>query len=231
MATWVELVEHDTVRTVLTLLLLLFTTLLIRVSICLPAFASKRLRKPKGRGFPGDTNKYVKTLVYFGSGGHTTEMMRLIERLDTRRYQPIVFAMGHTDITSQAKVRAGNLAIEPSARWFRLYRSREVKQSWTTTVFTTAWSCVQALYMVYRQRPQLLICNGPGTCVPLCYSAFLLRVLGLADTVIVFAESYCRTDALSLSGRLVYPIADRFVVHWPALQEAHPRAEYLGQIL
>jgi beta-1,4-N-acetylglucosaminyltransferase len=35
---------------------------------------------------------------------------------------------------------------------------------------------------------------------------------------------------LSLSGRLLYPIADRFVVQWPQLAELHPRAEYLGRI-
>ena len=220
------IIAHDWTQLVLTVLLICVTTLFIRISICLPDFQSKRLRKP----LCGDGN-CVKTLVFFGSGGHTTEMMRLIERLDPRRYQPICFAIGHTDITSQGKVRSGRLAIEPSARWFRVFRNREVRQSWITTFFTSIWSFIQAFYLLYRQQPQLLLCNGPGTCVALCYSAFFLRVLGWADTVIVFTESFCRTEGLSLSGRLVYPIADRFVVHWPALQEAYPRVEYLGQIL
>ena len=52
--------------------------------------------------------------------------------------------------------------------------------------------------------------------------------LGLADTRIVFCESFCRVKHLSLTGKLLYPIADRFVVQWPELTQGHRRAEYIG---
>jgi beta-1,4-N-acetylglucosaminyltransferase len=211
------------------LLTILVTLLIIRVTSCLPAYASSRKRLPRGRGRSGE--KLVKTMVYFGSGGHTTEMIRLVQGLDVHKYQPLIFAIGHTDVTSQKQVRAANLAIEPAARWLRVYRNREVKQSWFTTVFTTLWSLVQSLYVMYRNRPQLLLVNGPGTTVSLCYCAFLLRVLGLADTTIVFVESFCRTREPSLTARLVYPVADRFVVPWPDLLDKFPRSDYLGNIM
>jgi hypothetical protein len=38
----------------------------------------------------------------------------------------------------------------------------QVKQSWITTVFTTLWSVVDAFGLVWRLRPRLIICNGPG---------------------------------------------------------------------
>lgn len=81
-----------------------------------------------------------------------------------------------------------------------------------------------------------IICNGPGTCVPICVAAFALRVrrcwlgvtppaivhrfpacwcaqvLFLSRCRIVFVESFCRVRSLSLSGKLLYPFADRFVV-------------------
>lgn len=39
----------------------------------------------------------------------------------------------------------------------------QVKQSWVSTVFTTLMSIVQAFGMVLKIRPDVLICNGPGT--------------------------------------------------------------------
>lgn len=64
--------------------------------------------------------------------------------------------------------------------------------------------------------------------MPVCFSAFLLRVLGIADARIIYVESFCRVDKLSLSGKLLYHIADRFIVQWPQLLSQYKRAEYLG---
>ncbi len=66
-------------------------------------------------------------------------------------------------------------------------------------------------------KPKVVISNGPGTAVPVLYSVIILRLLGLANCKIIFVESFCRTNDLSLSGRLVYPFADTFVVHWEKL--------------
>jgi len=223
-------IEKEINHVLLALLLTILVTLFIRISSCLPAYQSKRPREPRGRS--SDGRKTVKTMIFFGSGGHTTEMIRLVQNLDPNKYEPVTFAIGHTDVTSQGKVRAARLPLEPRARWLRIYRNREVKQSWLTTMLTAIWSLVQALYVMFRNRPQLLICNGPGTCVSLIYSAFALNVLGLSDTTIVFAESFCRTTSrLSITGTLVYPLANKFIVHWQEQAEAYPRAEYLGQII
>lgn len=120
------------------------------------------------------------------------------------------------------------IPIESVGVWHHIKRSREVKQSWLSTVFTSLLSTVQCFFLVLRIRPRLIICNGPGTCVPVCYCAFLLKVVGMADTKIIFVESFCRVEKLSLTGRLLYPIADRFIVQWPQLLLKSKRAEYLG---
>jgi beta-1,4-N-acetylglucosaminyltransferase len=179
-----------------------------------------------------DSNSGVKTMVFFGSGGHTMEMIRLLTRLDTRKYHPVCFALGHTDTSSIDKVRASGIALEKAASWLRIYRNREVKQSWISTVFTSIWSFIQGFHVVCRYRPQLLICNGPGTCLSLCYSCFLLRVLGCASTKIVFVESFCRVRSLSLTGKLLLPIADKFVVQWPELTSMGPpgQVEFIGTL-
>jgi beta-1,4-N-acetylglucosaminyltransferase len=99
-----------------------------------------------------------------------------------------------------------------------------------STIFTTLYSLIQSFILIVRIKPHLIICNGPGTCVPICYSAFLLRLLGISQTTIIFIESFCRVKSLSLSGRLMYVIADKFIVQWPELTERYQRAEYLGRI-
>lgn len=63
----------------------------------------------------------------------------------------------------------------------------------------------------------------------MCVAAYALRFLGLgpARSRTVFCESFCRVRSLSLSGRIMYLLADRFVVHWPELLLKYPRAEYV----
>ena len=58
-----------------------------------------------------------------------------------------------------------------------------------------------------------------------------VAVLGrLFGSRVIFVESWCRVESLSLTGRIMYWVAHRFVVHWPELVRRYPRAEYLGRI-
>ncbi len=50
-------------------------------------------------------------------------------------------------------------------------------------------------------------------------------------TKIVYVESFARVNRLSLSGRIAYLIADRFVVQWPQLKTRYPKADYLAPIV
>jgi len=63
-----------------------------------------------------------------------------------------------------------------------------------------------------------------------------MRFLGINTSCkIVFVESFCRSQSLSLSGRLLYPFVDRFVVHWDELAKSlrsrgFSRVEFLGTL-
>lgn len=59
----------------------------------------------------------------------------------------------------------------------KIYRSREVGQSYFTSIFTTLRAILEALKLVWEEKPDLIITNGPGTCVPICFIAFLYKVL------------------------------------------------------
>lgn len=164
----------------------------------------------------------IKTLVVLGSGGHTTEMLALIQDLDPAIYAPLIYIVATTDDTSERRVAAA-IGGRPPDLVLRIPRSREVGQSYLSSVFTTLWSFVVALYLVLRVRPNLLLCNGPGTCLPVAIATLLYRILMVCEGNICFVESFCRVTSFSLTGRLLYPLADLFVVHWEELKAIYPK--------
>ena len=63
---------------------------LFRVLICLP----KRLKSKTNV----TTNNKIKTLIVFGSGGHTTEMLKLIESFGGINYDPVCFVLSNVSL-------------------------------------------------------------------------------------------------------------------------------------
>jgi UDP-N-acetylglucosamine:LPS N-acetylglucosamine transferase len=79
--------------------------------------------------------------------------------------------------------------------------------------------------LLRRVRPDAILSTGAGLAVPF----FLVgKLLGVR---LVYVESVTRTESISLSGRLVYWLADRFFVQWPAVAKRYRRAEYAGSVL
>jgi beta-1,4-N-acetylglucosaminyltransferase len=75
------------------------------------------------------------------------------------------------------------------------------------------------------QRPEAILSTGAGVAVPF----FLVgKLLGIR---LIYVESVTRTESISLTGRLVYPLADRFFAQWPAAAGRLRRAEYAGSVL
>ncbi|CAJ1945662.1 unnamed protein product [Cylindrotheca closterium] len=168
----------------------------------------------------------VKTLVVLGSGGHTTEMIQLLQQLKHESYTPLVFVVADTDITSMRRVEAFG-ARQPDSI-YRIPRSREVGQSYLSSIVTTLWSFLHAFGIVLRIRPNVLLCNGPGTCLPIAIVTLAYRILGLCEGRIIFVESFCRVQSLSLTGKLLYHVVDLFVVHWESLQTKFPRSKVVS---
>ncbi|KAL6642230.1 hypothetical protein ACP70R_020411 [Stipagrostis hirtigluma subsp. patula] len=183
----------------------------------------------------------LRCLIVLGSGGHTAEMMNIVTVLQKDRFTPRFYVAALTDSMSLQKAQVyeqsliqsdGEKTVE-NAHFMQIYRSREVGQSYITSIATTLVATLHAMWVVIRIRPQVIFCNGPGTCIPLCISAFLLKVLGLGWSSIFYIESIARVQKLSLSGLLLYKlrIADQFFVQWPQLQQKYPRAQYAGRLM
>ncbi|XP_062222363.1 uncharacterized protein LOC133921490 [Phragmites australis] len=183
----------------------------------------------------------LRCLIVLGSGGHTAEMMNIVTTLQKDSFTPRYYVAALTDNMSLQKAQVYEQSLIQSdgektiknAHFMQIYRSREVGQSYITSIATTLLATLHAMWLVIRIRPQVIFCNGPGTCFPLCISAFILKVFGLRWSSILYIESIARVKKLSLSGILLYKlrIADQFFVQWPQLQQKYPRAQYAGRLM
>ncbi|XP_030552939.1 UDP-N-acetylglucosamine transferase subunit ALG14 [Rhodamnia argentea] len=194
-----------------------------------------------GKLLHGKSQRSYSTLIVLGSGGHTAEMLNLLSVLEKDRFAPRFYIAAATDNMSLQKARlmedsmsdAAGVKVGKTAKYLQIYRSREVGQSYVTSVWTTLVATTHALYLMIQLRPEVILCNGPGTCIPLCAIAFLFKVLGIRWSSIFYMESIARVKRLSLSGLLLYKlrVADQFFVQWPQLQRKYPRAEYVGCLM
>ena len=116
---------------------------------------------------------------------------------------------------------------------FQVYvipRAREVGQKWLTSFFYTIFAFFIALPQVIKCKPELLLVNGPGTCLPVVLATRLcifLRIFPQAK--IVFVESICRVKTLSMSAKILWYFLDSIIVQWPELALKFPGTSYIGK--
>ncbi|XP_041133354.1 UDP-N-acetylglucosamine transferase subunit ALG14 homolog isoform X2 [Polyodon spathula] len=106
----------------------------------------------------------VSVLVVAGSGGHTTEILRLMESL-SRSYSPRHYVIADTDKMSEDKIRTleNSQKEKGTTRQFtiqRIPRSREVQQSWSSSVLTTLYSLLYSVPLVFKLKPDLMNLTG-----------------------------------------------------------------------
>lgn len=172
--------------------------------------------------------QHAKTLIILGSGGHTTEMLRIIAQLNWHNYSPRIYVYAHTDKISIAKVRQLE-RHKIDYKTFVIFRSREVCQSYFTSVWTTIVAILNSFSIMWRENPDLILCNGPGTCIPLCLVAFFFKIVFISNVKIVFIESFCRVKTYSLTGKILYYIADFVIVQWSNLSKpVYTRSIYIS---
>jgi UDP-N-acetylglucosamine:LPS N-acetylglucosamine transferase len=83
---------------------------------------------------------------------------------------------------------------------------------------------VLAWRLVRRERPDAILSTGAALALPF----FLVgRLFGAKP---IYVESLTRTSRLSLTGRLVYPLAAAFFVQWPSA-DRRARTRFAGSLL
>ena len=199
------------------------------------------------------------------AGGHTTELLQLASALPPERYAERLYLYSSGDRFSLDKARELEQKLLGSkveaVQALEIPRARAVHQSWLSTPLSLAYSFAFCLEHMVR-RPlasrltggpcswsgsgsgapafaDLVLLNGPGTCVPIVGAIYVLKVctralrrsslhvladdhdilteqlFGFPAPKLVYIESFARVKSLSLTAKLLKPLVDRFVVQWP----------------
>ncbi|MGH1880334.1 PssD/Cps14F family polysaccharide biosynthesis glycosyltransferase [Enterococcus casseliflavus] len=94
--------------------------------------------------------------------------------------------------------------------------NRNIKNLKKNTVL--AWKVLK------KEKPDLIISSGAAVAVPFFY---LGKLFGIKT---IYIEVFDRIDSPTLTGKLVYPVTDRFIVQWEEMKKVYPKAINLGGI-
>lgn len=160
----------------------------------------------------------VKVLVVLGRGGHTTELLRLVDLIG-KRYE-YTYLVSDNDPISHLKIRiSGEIyrAILPMEKRHHQKKSLPILRIIITVL--------QQLIIILRVRPQVVFSAGAGIAIP---AAIWGRLFGAK---VIHVETGARVLKLSTSGRIMYRIAHLFFVQWESLQEKYPKSIFAGRLL
>jgi len=160
----------------------------------------------------------LRLLVLLGKGGHTTEMLHLVDLLgEDYDYHYLLMA---EDEQSEAKIRRwGPIHRVPGPRFIP---GKKFHPLWDP--LRTLRCLLAAIPLLLRVRPDAILSTGPWMAVPV---GLVARLLGIG---IIFVETGSRVTRLSGTGRAMYHLADLFFVQWEELLPEAPRAVYAGRL-
>lgn len=81
-----------------------------------------------------------------------------------------------------------------------------------------------AIKILSKEKPDLIISSGAAVAVPF----FWLGKLRGAKTI--YIEVFDRIDKPTLTGKLVYPVTDKFIVQWDEMKKVYKKSINLGSI-
>lgn len=215
----------------------LVTTVLTAVSLLLWRVISvmslgKRRKNAGADGSRGGSLSALsgRMLILLGSGGHTGEMLRILEQNKEVKGLRRDYVISSGDETSLRKLQQFEENTSGEYKVINVYRARNVGDSKSIAIWKSFLSFIDVLRKI-EWKHDLFLTNGPGTAVPIGYTLFALRILGISNCRIVYVESLARVNDLSLTGKLLLPVSDRIIVQWPSLVKRYKRCEYYGMLV
>ncbi len=91
-------------------------------------------------------------------------------------------------------------------------------------IFNLIRNTFLAIKVLRKEKPDLIISSGAAVAVPFFYLGKLMR------KKLVYIEIYDRIDKPTLTGRMVRPITDLFIVQWDEQTKVYKNSINLGGI-
>ena len=154
-----------------------------------------------------------KKVVFISStGGHFNELMQL---------EPIFKKYDYHIITEKDKMTQGYKELYKDKISYLLYGTRRHIFKY---IFQFIINCFFTLVYYIKYRPKYIVTTGTHTAVPMCY---LAKIFG---SKIIYIETFANRNTKTLTGKLIYPIANLFIVQWEEMLKLYPKAVLGGSI-
>ncbi len=134
----------------------------------------------------------MKLCLVSSPGGHFSEMMQLQEAFTTHTHFFVTYRIS-------------------TEREFDITRRTYFSDNIGTSLIRMARAFGWALWILAREKPDVIVSTGAEIAIPFFFWSRPLKIRT------VYIESWCRVDDLSRTGRLLYPLADIFLVQWAQL--------------
>ena len=154
-----------------------------------------------------------KRVMFIAStGGHLKELLQLESMFENYEY---------CLITEKTK---SNMYLKGEYKDKVHYLIYGTKHHILSYPFKLLTNCFISLYYYLKFRPDYIITTGVHTAGPMCCIG---KILG---SKIIYIETFANMITKTTTGKLLYPISDKFIVQWENMKELYPEAEYNGWI-
>jgi len=149
----------------------------------------------------------LRIALVASAGGHLTQLRKLAAAWSDHS----VFWVTTTPVVGNTLAKSG-----------QVYVVGECNREHPFRVVVTMFRCFA---IVFKEKPDVVISTGAAAG---CLTALFGRMLGAK---VVWLDSITNVERPSLSGRLIRPFADLFLVQWPELAQEYQGAEYVGAVI
>ncbi|MDO4173550.1 MAG: PssD/Cps14F family polysaccharide biosynthesis glycosyltransferase [Eubacteriales bacterium] len=154
-------------------------------------------------------DKRRKKICFAAScGGHYEQLMMLKPLME--KYDSFV-------LTEKTQYDVQDEAV-------KLYRVPQVNRKEKLCLLKMLWISMVSLWLFIKEKPEVVVCTGVLAMIPICL------IMKLFGRKVIYIESFAMIHAPTRTGRLLYPLADRFYVQWESMKAYYPNAIYLGAI-
>jgi len=153
-----------------------------------------------------------KIMFIASTGGHLEELLQLKSMFSNYDY---------CLITEKTK---SNMYLKEDYKDKVRFLIYGTKHHIITYPFKLLTNCFISLGYYLKYRPDYIITTGVHTAGPMCC---LGKIFG---SKIIYIETFANMVTKTSTGKLLYPISDKFIVQWESMKKLYPEAEVGGWI-
>ena len=147
-----------------------------------------------------------KVLFVASTGGHLSELMQLNKMFSYYDFNII---------TEKTK---SNLSLKNKYKDKVSYLVYGTKDHLLSYPFKLLFNCFKSLYLYLKIHPDYIITTGAHTAGPI---SLLGKIFG---SRLIYIETFANIETKTVTGRLLYPFADLFIVQWESMKKHYEDA-------